>query len=163
LVAKYIARSHPQEFHAAAEDEAGMIQMKSMGTNECEAMIQDGNLTMNQFNVVCQHVTFTASDSFKMTYRPSDIKKVEGSQTGPEPMFGMFKNESENGDIENCKHWSTLVSEELSSAVENDMMNTKDEASSFPEEVGIIIGMDHGQKAMCGYAKFLLRSLQLRK
>jgi hypothetical protein len=91
-----------------------------------------------------------------MTYRPSDIKKLEGSQTGPEPMFGMFKNESENGDIENCKHWSTLLSEELSSAVENDVMNTKDEASSFPEEVGVVIGMDHGQKAMRGYAKFLL-------
>jgi hypothetical protein len=100
-VAKYIACFHPREFRAAAEDEAGMIRMKSMGTNECEAMIQDGNLTMNQFNVVRQHVTFTAGDSFKMTYRPSDIKKLEGSQTGPEPMFGMFKNESENGDIEN--------------------------------------------------------------
>ena len=67
-----------------------------MGTNECEAMIQDGNLTMNQFNVVRQHVTFTAGDSFKMTYRPSDIKKLEGSQTGPEPMFGMFKNDGDN-------------------------------------------------------------------
>jgi hypothetical protein len=91
---------------------------------------------MNQFNVVRQHVTFTAGDSFKITYWPSDIKKLEGSQTGPEPMFGMFKNESENGDIKNCKHWSTLVSEELSSAVENDVMRPEieDEISQLQAE-----------------------------
>jgi hypothetical protein len=99
--------------------------------------------------------------SFKMAYRRPELKELEGSRAGPEPQFGTYKNESDNGDTENCLHWSTLMHEELSFAVENEVVNRSTQDSKlqagpmFPEEIGVIFGLDHGQGALRGYAKFL--------
>jgi len=128
-VAKYIACHHCKEFVLAAKEDAGLMLMESMGTNECEAMIQDANLT-TQFSAVHKHVTVEACDSFKMMYPPSELEQLEGATSGPEPMFGVYKSENDNGDIEHCQHWSTLVSEELSFAIRNDILNSDQQSEA---------------------------------
>jgi|JI9StandDraft_1071089.scaffolds.fasta_scaffold786378_2 hypothetical protein len=55
-MANYITRNHQEEFVAAAKEEAGLAPMGSMETMECEAMVQDANLLIKQFNLVCTHV-----------------------------------------------------------------------------------------------------------
>jgi hypothetical protein len=132
-------------------------------------MVQDANLSIKQFNLVRIHVMHATGISFKMAYRRPELKELEGSRAGPEPQFGTYKNESDNGDTENCLHWSTLMHEELSFAVENEVVNRSTQDSKlqagpmFPEEIGVIFGLDHGQGALRGYAKFLLTSPQERK
>jgi hypothetical protein len=56
VFARLIARNHPDEFELAAKEELDIEPMKRMGIIECEAIIQDGNLTFNQFRKVCKHV-----------------------------------------------------------------------------------------------------------
>jgi hypothetical protein len=153
-MANYIARNHREEFVAAAKEEAGLAPMGSMETMECEAMVQDANLLIKQFNLVCTHVTHATGISFKMAYRRPELKELEGSRAGPEPQFGTYKNESDNGDTEKCPHWSTLMHEELSFAVENEVVSRSTQDSKpqaglmFPEEIGVVFGLDHGQGAL---------------
>ena len=64
----YITRNHQEEFVAAAKEEAGLAPMGSMETMECEAMVQDANLSIKQFNLVRTHVMHATGISFKMAY-----------------------------------------------------------------------------------------------
>jgi hypothetical protein len=110
-----------------------------------------------------------ASANFKMAYRGPELKELEGSRAGPEPQFGTYKNESDNGDTEKCPHWSTLMHKELSFAVENEVVHHSTQDSKpqagpmFPEEIGVVFGLYHGPGALQGYAKYLLTLLQERK
>lgn len=165
-VARFICCNHSEQFHEVARD-AGLSPMESMDTTASEAMIQDANLTNKQFQTVRRHVTYATGENFKMGYRPSELEKMEQNQTGPQPYFGVYKNVNDKGPVENCKHWLTPINDEASFAVENDVLNqaanTKFVGPLLPEEVGVVVGLDHGQGAMRGFAKFLLTSPQLRK
>ncbi len=164
LVARCIAGNYQEQFLTVAKEDAGLTPMETMDTIASEAMIQDANLTVSQFKLVRQHVTFEAGNSFNMRYDRPVFDELEGAQSGPVPIFGVYKNENEDGSVKHCKHWSTLIGDEASYAVENQILNrsnnTKPTAtgSLFPEEL-----VDHGQGAMRGFAKFLLTSKQLWK
>jgi hypothetical protein len=128
-------------------------------------MIQDANLSNKQLQTVRRHVTYATGENFKMGYRHSELEKMEQNETGPQPYFGVYKIVNNKVAVENCKHWSTPINDEASFAVENDVLNraanTKFIGPLFPEEVGVVVGLDHGQGAMRGFAKFLLTSPQL--
>ena len=89
--------------------------MERMGTIECEAMIQDGNLMFNQFRkVLCKHVEFSTGSGFKMTYRQYEKCRLEmGARSSPEPIFGVYADENGTGKFENYRHYSTSVAQEL--------------------------------------------------
>jgi hypothetical protein len=158
-VARYIVGKYQEQFLTVAKEDAGLTPMESMDTIASEAMIQDANLTVSQFKLVQQHVTFAAGNSFNMRYARPVFKELEGAQSGPVPIFGVYKNKNENGSVEHCKHWLTLIGDEASFAVENQILNcsknTKPMAigSLFPKEVEVVVGLDHGQGAMRGFAK----------
>jgi hypothetical protein len=98
---------------------------------------------------------------------------------GPEPIFGEYKYESDdNGTVETIRYWSTILTEEVQSSIESDIVNSthctnKDSklpdkdlklpANDFPETVDVVVGMDHGQGALRGFAKILLASPELQK
>jgi hypothetical protein len=163
-VAWYIAGNYLEQFLTVVKEDAGLTPMESMDTIASEAMIQDA-----KFKIVWQHVTLAAGDSFNMRYAHLVLDKLEGAQSGPVLIIGVYKNKNENGSVEHCKHWSTLIGEEASFAVENQILNhskhTKPKAtgSLFPKEVEVVVSLDHGQGAMRGFAKFLLTSIQFQK
>ncbi len=165
-VARFICCNHSEEFHELARD-AGLSPMESMDMTASEAMIQDANLSNKQLQTVRRHVTYATGENFKMGYRHSELEKMEQNETGPQPYFGVYKIVNNKVAVENCKHWSTPINDEASFAVENDVLNraanTKFIGPLFPEEVGVVVGLDHGQGAMRGFAKFLLTSPQLHK
>jgi hypothetical protein len=48
----HLARNYEEDFKAVAKDVLGLQTTNSMGTIKCEAMIQDSNITFNQFSTV---------------------------------------------------------------------------------------------------------------
>jgi hypothetical protein len=165
-IARFICCNPSEEFHEVARD-AGLSPMESMDMTASEAMIQDVNLTNKQFQTVHWHITYATGENFRMGYRHSELEKMEQNQTGPQPYFGVYKNVNDKGAVKNCKHWSTPIKDKASFAIENDILNlaanTKFIGPLFPEEVGVVVGLDHGQGAVRGFAKFLLISPQLHK
>jgi hypothetical protein len=148
----------------------GLAPIESMGTHQCEAVIQDANLSMNQFRLVRHHLNHASEGHFKMRYRENEKKALEtGPRFGTEPIFGKYDDENENGEAEECLFWSTQLSEELQYAVESDVMNiaSRSEEIELPlyphGTIDVIVGLDHGQGALSDFAKFLLTSPSLRK
>ena len=123
--ARLIARNHPDEFKLAAKEELDIEPVERMGTIECEAMIQDGNLMFNQFRkVLCKHVEFSTGSGFKMTYRQYEKCRLEmGARSSPEPIFGVYADENGTGEVENCRHYSTSVAQELLYAAESHVLD----------------------------------------
>ena len=167
---KFLARNHENEFLIAAKECLGLAPIKPMGTHQCEAVIQDANLSMNQFRLVRRHLNHASEGQIKMRYRKNEKKALEtGPRFGPEPMFGKYDDENENGEAEECLFWSTHLSEELQYAVESDVINIASSSKEielplYPHgTIDVIVGLDHGQGALSGFAKFLLTSPSLRK
>ena len=138
-----------------------------MGTIECEAMIQDGNLMFNQFRkVLCKHVEFSTGSGFKITYPQYEKRHLEmGARSSPEPIFGVYADENGTGEVENCRHYSTSVAQELLYAVESHVLDAgATRELAFPQrELEVVVGLDHGQGALSGFARFLLTPKELRK
>ena len=144
-----------------------------METTDCEAMIQDCNITLSQFSRIRQHIKFSTGNGFQMQYRQNERKELEtGPRSfGPEPIFGEYKYEADDdgSQVETVRHWSTNLNEELQSAIEIDVLNraagneSKTPAMDFPETVEIVVGMDHGQGSLRAFAKLLLTSKEERK
>jgi hypothetical protein len=101
-----------------------------------------------------------------MRYRQNERKDLESGPRlyGPEPIFGEYKYESDdNGAVETIRHWSTILTEEVQSSIESDIVNgnstltnkndSKLPANEFPETVEVVVGMDHGQGAMKEYRR----------
>jgi hypothetical protein len=51
-IGMHLAKNH-EDFTAVAKDVLGLQTTNTMGTIECEAMIQDSNITINQFSSYC--------------------------------------------------------------------------------------------------------------
>jgi hypothetical protein len=139
-----MAKNHEEDFKAVAKDVLGLQTTNIKGTIECEAMIQDSNMSFNQFSTVKRRIFHATNGSFKMRYRQNKRKDLEtGARLyGREPM------------------------EDVQSSIESDIVNSthctdKDSklpANDFPETVDVIVGMDHGPGALRGFAKILLAS-----
>jgi hypothetical protein len=54
----HLAKNHEEHFTAVAKDVLGLQTANTMGTIDCEAMIQDSNITINQFSTVRRHVSW---------------------------------------------------------------------------------------------------------
>ncbi len=173
-VGMQMAKNHKEDFRAVAKDVLGLQTTNIKGTIECEAMIQDSNMSFNQFSTVKRRIFHATNGSFKMRYRQNKRKDLEtGARLyGREPIYGEYKYESDdNGTVEMIRYWSTILTEDVQSSIESDIVNSthctdKDSklpANDFPETVDVIVGMDHGPGALRGFAKILLASPELRK
>ena len=67
-VGMHLAKNHEEDFMAVAQDVLGLQTTNTMGTIECKAMIQDSNITFNQFSTVRRHVCHATGNSFQMSY-----------------------------------------------------------------------------------------------
>ena len=140
--------------------------MKRMGTSECEAMIQDRNLTFNQFRKVRKNVEYSTGSGFKMTYRQYEKRRLEmGARSSPQPIFGVYADENGTGEVENCWHYSKSVAQELLYAAESHVLDAGAmHKLAFPQrELEVVVSLNHGQGALSGFAKFLLPPKELRK
>jgi hypothetical protein len=168
-VGRLIGRQHTNEFLLAGKLELGLEQSKVMDTYQCEAMIQDANLSFKRFVNVRKHVTHASGPAFKMVYLQADKRKLEmGARVSPEPTFGIYNDEDKNGEVEKCNHYSTNICEELTYATESHMLEstepTNPRIAVFPQrELQVVVGLDHGQGALSRFAKFLLTPPELRK
>jgi hypothetical protein len=172
----HLARNYEEDFKAVAKDVLGLQTTNTMGTIKCEAMIQDSNITFNQFSTVRRHISHSTGNSFQMRYPQNEQKDLESGPRlyGPEPIFEEYKYESDdNGAVEMIRHWSTILTKEVQSSIESDIVNqnstltnkkdSKLPANEFPETVEVVVGMDHGQGALRRFAKILLTLPKLRK
>jgi hypothetical protein len=112
---------HTNEFLlVAGKLELGLEQSKVMDTYQCEAMIQDANLSSKQFGNVRKHVTHASGPAFKMIHLQADKRKLEiSARVSPEPTFGIYNDEDKNGEVEKCNHCSTNICEELTYATQH--------------------------------------------
>jgi hypothetical protein len=87
-----------------------------------------------------------------MRYRQNERKDLETRARlyGPELIYGEYKYESDdNGTAETIRYWSTILTEEVQSSIESDIVNSthctdKDSklhapANDFPETVYVIV------------------------
>jgi hypothetical protein len=52
-IGMHLAKNHEEDFTALAKDVLGLQTTNTMGTIQCKAMIQDSNITINQFSSYC--------------------------------------------------------------------------------------------------------------
>jgi predicted nucleotidyltransferase len=71
-VGMQMAKNHKEDFKAVAKDVLGLQTTNIIGTIECEAMIQDSNMSFNQFSIIKRLVFHATDGSFKMRYRQNE-------------------------------------------------------------------------------------------